>query len=174
MLPLTSWCASPREILEESVRNCSLRIGSPIQLKQPLAKSTAASSGGVVFLKIRFIASNLLYIFSATGETKAIEIPRSTMSTEVESDNVRKLREGLNTLNEGLGSMKENAARYGQSAAEEIEALRLKLNQYQDRSKELLEVLAEFIRENPQHAALLAATTGLGLGLILGLILRRG
>lgn len=95
------------------------------------------------------------------------------MSTEVESDNVTKFKEGLNSLNEGLGSFKENAAKYGHAAAEEIEHLRGRLGEYQERSQEFLDVLSEFVKENPQHAAILAATTGLGIGLILGLLLRR-
>ncbi len=93
------------------------------------------------------------------------------MSTEVESTgNAARIKDSLNA---SLGTFKENASKYGQAAAEEIEHLRGRLGEYQEKSKEMLDTISAFVRENPQHAAMIAGATGLGIGLILGLLLRR-
>lgn len=70
-----------------------------------------------------------------------------------------------------IRSSKEELTR---KAQESLEQLKGKVAVYREGADEFIDALALYIKENPQRAAIIAGVTGVGLGLILGLLLRGG
>lgn len=64
------------------------------------------------------------------------------------------------------------AAELGHQAREGVQHLRERVGVYQEGATEFLDSLALYIKENPQRAAIIAGASGLGLGLLLGLLIR--
>jgi len=59
-----------------------------------------------------------------------------------------------------------------QRAGEEWDHVRDRLSVYGEGADEFIDAVARYIKENPQRSAIIAGATGLGIGLIAGLILR--
>ena len=77
----------------------------------------------------------------------------------------------------GTGRMdvlKEQAGQIAGKAKEGFARLNEKTAVYQEGAKELLDSVGLYIKENPQRSAMIAILTGLGLGLILGRLTKRG
>ena len=73
---------------------------------------------------------------------------------------------------EGLNKFKEEASHLGDRAKEELGKLKDRASVYKEGANEFLDAAAAYIRENPQRSVLIAAGTGIGLGIILGLLMR--
>jgi ElaB/YqjD/DUF883 family membrane-anchored ribosome-binding protein len=70
------------------------------------------------------------------------------------------------------GRLKEKVQMARQKAGEEWEHVRERLSVYGEGAEEFIDSLARYIKENPQRSAMIAGAAGLGIGLILGLLLR--
>ena len=82
-------------------------------------------------------------------------------------------QETTSKLKEGLMNVEEKAARLGQKATEKMDNIKTRAVVYQQTTGEFIDALAEYIKQNPQRSALVAGATGVGLGIIVGLLLRR-
>lgn len=68
-------------------------------------------------------------------------------------------------LRAGIGHMKEEAAQLGEKLKERVTV-------YKEGASELLDSASEYIKEHPQKSAMIALGVGVGLGVIVGLLLR--
>ena len=75
-------------------------------------------------------------------------------------------------LKETVQSLREDVAELQGRAAAGLKDLKEKGQVYRERSGELIDSVAEYTKENPQQAALVAGAAGLSLGIILGLLMR--
>lgn len=78
---------------------------------------------------------------------------------------VKKIKDNLENLEKKVKDM-------GRKAAGSAVKMKANAAHYQDEAAELLDSLAKYIDENPQKATIIAAATGLGIGIIVGLLLR--
>ena len=88
-----------------------------------------------------------------------------TAETEAHDDNVTRLKETVQSLKEDVAEL-QNRASAG------LRDLKEKGQEYRQMSGEVIDSVAAYCKENPQQAALIAAATGLGVGIILGLLMR--
>ena len=72
----------------------------------------------------------------------------------------------------GYQSVKSEAAHIKERAGEEYQHLKEKAAVYGEGAQEFIDAVGQYIKENPQRAALIAASAGLGMGLLLGLLIR--
>ncbi|MBW7857634.1 MAG: hypothetical protein H3C43_04920 [Leptonema sp. (in: Bacteria)] len=70
------------------------------------------------------------------------------------------------------GRIKERVQHAKQRAGEEWENVRERISVYGEGADEFIDSVGRYIKENPQRSAIIAAASGLGAGLILGLLLR--
>ena len=89
------------------------------------------------------------------------------MSAEMESneDAVTRLKDSVQTL-------KEDVAELQNRASARLNDLKEKGQVYREKGGEVIDSLGEYCKENPQQAAIVAGATGLGIGVILGLLMR--
>jgi ElaB/YqjD/DUF883 family membrane-anchored ribosome-binding protein len=77
-------------------------------------------------------------------------------------------------IKENLKHIKEDASHYAERAGEGIREFREKMHVYREGANEFLDSMSTYIKENPQRSALITGGIGLGLGIILGLLMRGG
>ncbi|MDH5654495.1 MAG: hypothetical protein OEZ34_01190 [Spirochaetia bacterium] len=82
------------------------------------------------------------------------------MATEAEKETAKKIKEGIQTLSS--------------DAEKQFNELRDKMMVYREGANEFFDSMAEYIKENPQKATIIGSSIGLGLGIILGLLMRGG
>jgi len=82
------------------------------------------------------------------------------MTSETERDTAKKLKESFQSM--------------GAGAEEKFNDLREKMMVYREGANEFFDSMAEYIKENPQKSSLIAGGVGLGLGVIIGLLIRGG
>lgn len=70
------------------------------------------------------------------------------------------------------GRIKEQVQHAKKRAGEEWENVRERISVYSEGADEFIDAVGRYIKENPQKSAIIAAASGLGAGLILGLLLR--
>ena len=75
-------------------------------------------------------------------------------------------------IKDGIHHIEERAQQLGQRASESVQQVRERAAAYQAGASEFLDSMAVYIKENPQRSAMIAAGMGLGLGVIVGLLLR--
>ncbi|MFN3605062.1 MAG: hypothetical protein ACK4UJ_10165 [Leptonema sp. (in: bacteria)] len=68
--------------------------------------------------------------------------------------------------------IKQKYEKFKSKAEEEWGHLKEKIQVYGEGAEEFIDSLGRYIKENPQRASIIAASLGLGLGLILGLLIR--
>ncbi|MCB1306950.1 MAG: hypothetical protein KDK30_02160 [Leptospiraceae bacterium] len=88
------------------------------------------------------------------------------MEAEVEHN------EENNRLRESIKQLKKDAADIQHRARQNLHDLRDRAQGYQESAREIIDEIADYCNENPQKAALIAAATGVGFGLVLGMMLR--
>lgn len=99
-----------------------------------------------------------------------------------EKSQVQEGSPGMDSASTGAGAASEQGAehsffdgragRLGHQAREGVQQFRERVGIYQEGATEFLDSLALYIKENPQRAAIIAGVSGLGLGLLLGLLVR--
>ncbi len=77
-----------------------------------------------------------------------------------------------NRIKETIQNFQGKAAVGAARAGESIENMREKAAVYQQGAEELIDSLGAYIKENPQRSAVIAAGVGIGMGVIVGLLLR--
>ena len=82
------------------------------------------------------------------------------MSSGFDKDTAKKIKEGMQNL--------------GSEAEQQFNELREKVMVYREGANEFFDSMAEYIKENPQRATLIGGSIGLGVGIILGLLIRGG
>lgn len=89
------------------------------------------------------------------------------MSTEIESneDAVTRLKDSVQTLKEDVADLQSRASA-------RLNDLKEKSQVYREKGGEVIDSLGEYCKENPQQAAIVAGAAGLGIGVILGLLMR--
>ena len=79
-------------------------------------------------------------------------------------------------FHESVQHLKEGANQFGDRAQESFNEgwreFRNRASVYQGEANEFLDELAKKIKENPQQSALVAGAVGVGVGLVLGLMMR--
>lgn len=75
-------------------------------------------------------------------------------------------------VREGIQHLEERAQQFKERASEKAQQVRERVSAYQAGANEFLDSMAVYIRENPQRAALIAAGMGVGVGIILGMLMR--
>ena len=75
-------------------------------------------------------------------------------------------------IKDGLHHIEERAQQLGQRATEQAQHVRERVSVYQAGASEFLDSMAVYIKENPQRSALIAAGMGVGVGIILGMLMR--
>ncbi len=73
-----------------------------------------------------------------------------------------------------MDAIKEQAANLAGKAKEGMAKINERTQVYQEGAKEFLDSVGLYIKENPQRSAIIAVLTGLGLGILLGRISKRG
>jgi len=73
-----------------------------------------------------------------------------------------------------IEQIKEQAGNIAGKARESLNKLNESTAVYQEGSKEFLDSVGLYIKENPQRSAMIAILTGIGLGIVLGRISKRG
>lgn len=68
-------------------------------------------------------------------------------------------------LGQRLGHMKDEAVQMGHKVKE-------RMTVYKEGASEFMDGMSEYVKENPQKSALIAMGAGVGLGIIIGLLLR--
>ena len=76
-------------------------------------------------------------------------------------------------IREGLHHIEEKAEAFRSRAAEGVQQVRTRAGAYQAGASEFIDSLALYVKENPQRSAAIAACAGVGLGVIIGLLMRR-
>ena len=89
------------------------------------------------------------------------------MPTEAENS-----EDAVGRLKDSVQSLKADVAELQDRASAGLRELKEKGQVYREKSGEVIDSVAEYCKENPQQAALIAGATGLGVGVILGLLMR--
>ena len=80
------------------------------------------------------------------------------MTSGTDKDTAHKIKEGIQSL--------------GADAGEKFNELREKMMVYREGANEFFDSMADYIKENPQKSAIIAGSIGMGIGVILGLLMR--
>lgn len=72
----------------------------------------------------------------------------------------------------GYESVKNEAAHLRERAGEGYQHMKERVAVYGEGAHEFIDAVGQYIKENPQRSAIIAASAGLGAGLILGLLIR--
>ncbi len=83
-------------------------------------------------------------------------------------------REVGEKLKEGVAHLKDEAHEYAERARSGARVLRGRAGDVGRHASELIDDTALFIDENPQKSTMIAAMGGLVIGILLGLLIRRG
>ncbi len=92
------------------------------------------------------------------------------MAAQVE--NSENNEDAMTRLKDSVQSLKADVAELQDRASAGLRDLKDKSQVYREKSGEVIGSVAEYCKENPQQAALIAGATGLGVGIILGLLMR--
>lgn len=68
--------------------------------------------------------------------------------------------------------LKEEASKLSDKAREELQKLKEKASVYKEGATEFLDAASTYVKENPQRSMVIAGVAGIGLGVIIGLLLR--
>jgi len=86
------------------------------------------------------------------------------MASDIDKDTAKRIKEGIK---EGIQSL-------GAGAGEQFNELREKVMVYREGANEFFDSMGEYMKEHPQKSSLIAGGIGLGVGIILGLLMRGG
>lgn len=70
------------------------------------------------------------------------------------------------------GRLKEKYHQVRARAGEEWSNVRERLSPYGEGAEELIDSVGRYVKENPQRSVMIAGAAGLGLGVLVGLLLR--
>lgn len=90
------------------------------------------------------------------------------MNTEIQEN-----PEKVANIKETLENLKHDALEIQAKAKETLNELKDRSQVYQETAKQALDQAAEYCNENPQKAAAIAAAAGIGMGVILGMLLKK-
>lgn len=82
------------------------------------------------------------------------------MSSTTDKMSTAKLKEGMEHLRD--------------EASEKFSKVREQALVYREGAHELLDSVSDYIKENPQTAAMIAGAVGMGIGMIFGMLIRPG
>ncbi len=91
------------------------------------------------------------------------------MAQEMENTNQEDAR-----IKQKYEELKQKYEKLKSKVGEEWDQVKEKMHVYQEGAEEFIDSVGRYIKENPQRATIIAASIGLGVGLILGLLIRSG
>ena len=83
-----------------------------------------------------------------------------------------KTEEYQHKMKEGVDHLKEEAAHLRDKAEEGYRYVRERAQPYQQEAHEFIDSVGKYAKENPQTAAMIAGAAGMGIGIILGMLMR--
>lgn len=69
-------------------------------------------------------------------------------------------------------NVKNEAAHLRERAGEGYQHMKERVSVYGEGANEFIDAVGQYIKENPQRSAMIAASAGVGVGLVLGLLIR--